>query len=192
MAENRAPTKFVVDSRGFRADTRAVGVLAYFSLGSNLGNRVANLRSAVSELDKAGSIRAISSLYETQPVDVPNQPWFLNCAVALETSLTPRELLKVALAVESEMGRVRFKEKGPRIIDIDLLLVGDCALEEPGLKIPHPSMQRRRFVLEPLVEIAPEAFHPALKKTAAELLADLGTEQTVRKFETEEWPDSKT
>jgi 2-amino-4-hydroxy-6-hydroxymethyldihydropteridine diphosphokinase len=180
-----------VDSGGFRTDTRAVGAIAYLSLGSNLGNRVANLSSAVSELSKAGSIRALSSLYETQPVDVENQPWFLNCVVALETSLPPRELLKVALAIESEMGRVRFKHKGPRIIDIDVLLVGDCVLEEPGLKIPHPSMQRRRFVLEPMVEIAPEAFHPVLKKTAAELLANLGAEQTVRKFETEEWPHNK-
>jgi 2-amino-4-hydroxy-6-hydroxymethyldihydropteridine diphosphokinase len=92
-------------------------------------------------------------------------------------------LLKKALAIEQEMGRLRMKDKGPRSIDIDILLFGDRVVEEPGLKVPHPAMQQRRFVLEPLVEIAPDALHPQLRKTARELLADLPAGQTVRRIE---------
>jgi 2-amino-4-hydroxy-6-hydroxymethyldihydropteridine diphosphokinase len=161
--------------------------LAYLSLGSNMGDRAANLRAAIRQLEKAGSLRAISALYETQPVDVLDQPWFLNCVAAIETSIPPRELLKFVLSIEAAMGRLRLREKGPRKIDIDVLLFGDRIVDEPGLKIPHPAMHRRRFVLEPLVEIAPEALHPVLKKTARELLAALEPGQTVRKLETEGW-----
>ena len=125
---------------------------------------------------------AISSLYETQPVDVPEQPWFLNCVAAIETGKTPRELLQLALQVEGAMGRLRMRSKGPRNIDIDLVLFGDCVVDEPGLKIPHPAMHQRRFVLEPLVEIAAEARHPVLGKTARELLAALPAGQTVRRL----------
>ncbi len=125
---------------------------------------------------------AVSALYETQPVDVPDQPWFLNCVVAIETGKTPRELLQLALQIEAAMGRLRMREKGPRNIDIDLLLFGDRVVEEPGLKIPHPAMQQRRFVLEPLAEIAPEARHPKLGKTARELLAELADGQRVRRL----------
>lgn len=159
--------------------------LAYLSLGSNMGDRAANLRAAIRQLDKAGPVRAISSLYETQPVDVPEQPWFLNCVAVIETRIPPRELLKFVLSIEAGMGRLRLREKGPRKIDVDVLLFGDRVLEEPGLKIPHPAMHQRRFVLEPLVEIAPEAVHPVLNKTARELLAALEPGQTVRKLETE-------
>lgn len=121
-------------------------------------------------------------MYETQPVDVPDQPWFLNCVVELETDFTPRELLNLALRVESAMGRLRMREKGARNIDIDIILFGDQVVDEPGLKIPHPAMQQRRFVLEPLVEIAPEARHPQLGKTAREVLATLAKKQTVRRL----------
>ncbi len=107
----------------------------------------------------------------------------LNCVVALETSDSPEALLQRALAIEQEMGRVRMKEKGPRSIDIDILLFGERVVEERGLKIPHPAMHQRRFVLEPLAEIAPEALHPQLRKTARELLADLPAGQMVRLFE---------
>jgi len=155
---------------------------AYLSLGSNLGDRAANLRAAVAQLDVAGRLLAVSSLYETQPVDVPDQPWFLNCVAAIETDKTPRELLQLALRVEASMGRLRMTEKGPRKIDIDVVLFGDYVLDEPGLKIPHPAMHRRRFVLEPLVEIAPEARQPELGKTARELLAALPRGQTVRRL----------
>jgi len=159
-----------------------VGETAYLSLGSNLGDRAANLRTAVAQLDVAGRLLAVSALYETQPVEVPDQPWFLNCVAAIETDKTPRELLKLALQVEAGMGRLRMREKGARKIDIDVVLFGDRVVDEPGLKIPHPAMHQRRFVLEPLVEIAPEARHPELGKTARELLAALPGGQTVRRL----------
>jgi 2-amino-4-hydroxy-6-hydroxymethyldihydropteridine diphosphokinase len=155
---------------------------AYLSLGSNLGDRAANLRAAIAQLEVAGHLLALSAIYETQPVDVPNQPWFLNCVAAIETDITPRQLLKLALEVEAAMGRLRMTDKGARIIDIDVVLFGDRVVNQPGLKIPHPMMQQRRFVLEPLVEIAPEARHPELGKMARELLAELPPGQTVRRL----------
>lgn len=155
---------------------------AYLSLGSNLGDRAANLRAALAQLEVAGRVLAVSALYETQPVDVPDQPWFLNCVAAIATQKSPRELLRFALQVEAEMGRLRMRDKGPRNIDIDILLFGNRVIDEPGLEIPHPAMQKRRFVLEPLAEIAPEARHPQLGKTARELLTAVGEEQTVRRL----------
>ena len=156
--------------------------IAYLSLGSNLGDRAANLRAALAQLDGAGRLLAVSALYETKPVDVPDQPWFLNCVAAIETDKTPRELLQLALRVEAAMGRLRMREKGARKIDIDVVLFGAWVLDEPGLKIPHPAMHQRRFVLEPLVEIAPEARHPVLGKTGQELLAALAGGPTVRRL----------
>jgi 2-amino-4-hydroxy-6-hydroxymethyldihydropteridine diphosphokinase len=154
--------------------------LAYLSLGSNLGDRAANLRAAIERLAELGRVTANSSLYQTEPVEFLDQPWFLNCAVALETSSTPQELLAHALAIEKAMGRRRTRDKGPRVIDIDILLFGDRVIDEPGLKIPHPAMHERRFVLEPLAEIAPGALHPTLKKTARQLLAGLAGGQAVQ------------
>jgi 2-amino-4-hydroxy-6-hydroxymethyldihydropteridine diphosphokinase len=159
-----------------------VSETAYLSLGSNLGDREANLRAAVAQLEVAGRLLALSALYETKPVDVPDQPWFLNCVAAIDTDLTPRELLQLALKVESAMGRLRLRDKGARKIDIDIALFGDRIVDEPGLKIPHPAMNQRRFVLEPLAEIAPEALHPELGKTARELLTALAEGQTVRRL----------
>lgn len=153
--------------------------VAYLSLGSNMGDREANLRKAIAQLKNAGALVAISSFYETQPIEVINQAWFLNCVVAVETDNTPRELLKAALSIEAGMGRLRLQDKGPRNIDIDLLLFGERVVNEPGLKIPHPAMHERRFVLEPLAEIAPIASHPVLNKTASQLLAALGEDDQI-------------
>jgi len=155
---------------------------AYLSLGSNLGDRAANLRAALAQLETDGRLLAVSAFYETQPVDAPDQPWFLNCVAAIETGKTPRELLQLALQIEAAMGRLRMGNKGPRNIDIDVVLFGDRVLDEPGLRIPHPALPQRRFVLEPLVEIAPEARHPELRRTARELLAALPEGQTVRRL----------
>jgi 2-amino-4-hydroxy-6-hydroxymethyldihydropteridine diphosphokinase len=159
-----------------------VNEIAFLSLGSNLGNRADNLRAAITQLEAAGRLLASSAMYETQPVDVPNQPWFLNCVVAMETKLAPRELLNFALRIEAAMGRLRVREKGARNIDIDVVLFGDVVIDEPGLRIPHRAMHRRRFVLEPLVEIAPQLRHPEIGKTMQELLAELPTGPMVRRL----------
>jgi 2-amino-4-hydroxy-6-hydroxymethyldihydropteridine diphosphokinase len=157
--------------------------IVYLSLGSNLGQRQRQLRAAIERLRGVGRVVSISSLYETQPVDVTDQPWFLNCALALETNRPPQHVLEEILAIERDMGRERTRRKGPRKIDIDVLLFGDRTIDSPQLKIPHPAMHQRRFVLEPLAEIAPEARHPLLKKTVRELLAELSDGQTVRRLE---------
>lgn len=153
----------------------------YLSLGSNMGDRESQLRDAISRLADEGRVLAVSSFYETEPVDFTDQAWFLNCAVALETTETAEQLMKRILKIEREMGRQRLHRKGPRIIDIDILLFSDKIIDSPDLTIPHPAMHQRRFVLEPLAEIAPAVRHPVLDKTIAELLGELPAGQTVRK-----------
>ena len=170
--------------RHFRAyPCKHMTELAYLSLGSNVGDRASNLKSAISQLCAEGTLRKVSGFYETQPVDVTNQPWFLNCVVALETGKTPRQLLDLALQIERGMGRTRLSDKGPRNIDIDIVLYGDEVISEAGLNIPHPAMAERRFVLQPLVEVAPEAWNPILRKTAWELLSALPEGQDVRRVD---------
>lgn len=155
--------------------------IAYLSLGSNVGDRQNNLREAIRRLAGLGRVVSISSFYETEPVEFTDQAWFLNCAVALETAAEPAQLMQKLLAIELEMGRQRIQKKGPRSIDIDILLFGDVVMDTPDLLIPHPAMAKRRFVLAPLVEIAPDVRHPLLKKTVRELLEELPAGQTVRK-----------
>ena len=127
---------------------------------------------------------AVSSFYETEPVEFTHQPWFLNCAVAFETGQTPQQLMTALLAIEEEMGRRRVQKKGPRSIDIDILLFDDVVMDSKDLVIPHPAMHERRFVLEPLAEIAPDVIHPVLKKTIGELRDALEAGQAVRKIKT--------
>jgi 2-amino-4-hydroxy-6-hydroxymethyldihydropteridine diphosphokinase len=155
--------------------------LAYLSLGSNMGDREAHLHAAIARMQSEGRVVSVSSFYETEPVEFTDQAWFLNCALALETTRTPQQLMSEILAIEQEMGRQRIQKKGPRIIDIDILLFSDKIIDSPDLTVPHPVMQLRRFVLEPLAELAPEARHPVLKKTVRELLDALPLGQTVRK-----------
>ena len=143
--------------------------VVYLSLGSNLGDRQANLRNAMGRLLELGDVLEVSSLYETEPVEVTDQPWFLNCAVAVRTELLPREFLAGILAIEKSMGRVRTQPKGPRVIDIDILLFGQQTVNSAQLTVPHPAMPERRFVLEPLAEIAPDVMHPTRKKTIRQL-----------------------
>jgi 2-amino-4-hydroxy-6-hydroxymethyldihydropteridine diphosphokinase len=155
--------------------------LAYLSLGSNVGDRESHLREAIRRLESAGMVRSVSSIYETEPVEFTDQPQFLNCVVALETSSTPEQLMLQLLTIEKAMGRKRIQKKGPRTIDLDILLFEEEVVRTPQLTIPHPAMQYRRFVLEPLAEIAPDALHPVLKKTVKELLEELPLGQDVHK-----------
>ena len=140
--------------------------IVYLSLGSNLGDRQANLRNATGRLLDLGYVQEVSSLYETEPVEFTDQPWFLNCAVAMRTELIPREFLAGILEIERSMGRQRTQPKGPRIIDIDILLFGAATINTPQLTVPHPAMAERRFVLEPLAEIAPDVKHPVAEEDA--------------------------
>jgi 2-amino-4-hydroxy-6-hydroxymethyldihydropteridine diphosphokinase len=135
---------------------------------------------AVDRLRTLGEVAAVSSFYETEPVEFTAQPWFLNCAVKLDTDKTPRQLLAGILDIEQQLGRQRGREKGPRIIDLDILLFGNSIVDDRGLTIPHPAMHERRFVLEPLAEIAPDVLHPVLKRTIRELRDALPPGQTVR------------
>jgi 2-amino-4-hydroxy-6-hydroxymethyldihydropteridine diphosphokinase len=139
----------------------------YLSLGSNIGDREANLRAAIERLP----VLRVSPVYETEPVDYTDQPWFLNQVAEIETDLPPRDLLKLTSRIEHDLGRVRAVPKGPRTIDIDILLYGDLGLKTPDLQIPHPRMADRRFVLAPLADLAPDIQHPVTRRTVREMLA---------------------
>ncbi len=149
---------------------------AYVALGANLGDREATIRAALAELDAADGVEvvAVSSLTDTAPVGDVEQPRFLNGAAALETTLAPRELLDLLLALERRFGRVRqdVPAQGPRTLDLDLVLFDDAQIEEPGLAIPHPRLHERRFVLEPLAELDPSLEVPGKAKIQT-LLAEL-------------------
>jgi 2-amino-4-hydroxy-6-hydroxymethyldihydropteridine diphosphokinase len=161
----------------------------YISLGSNMGDREVNLAEAVRRLATLGTVTRVSSLYETEPVEFLNQPWFLNCVVELETEKMPRSLLSAMLEIERAMGRRRTVAKGPRTIDLDLLLFGSSVVETPSLTVPHPAMHERRFVLEPLAEIAPDLRHPVLRRSAREMLNALTKgSPAVRRFKSQHWP----
>jgi 2-amino-4-hydroxy-6-hydroxymethyldihydropteridine diphosphokinase len=146
---------------------------AYVGLGANLGPKEVTLLRAVDLLAAEDGIEVLelSELRETAPVGVVDQPEFLNGALALETSLTPRELLDVLLRVEHELGRVRGERWGPRTIDLDLLVYGGETVDEPGLRVPHPRLHERRFALEPLAELEPELEIPGLGAVSALLAA---------------------
>ena len=147
---------------------------AYIGFGSNLGNRLENCRSAIEALVTLPTciLRKTSSFYETEPVGLVEQPFFINGVLLLETAEDAHWLLRQMLGIETSLGRIRTLTWGPRSIDLDLLLFDDLIIESPELSVPHPRLHERRFVLEPLNEISPSLRHPSLGKTVAELLAD--------------------
>lgn len=154
----------------------------YLSLGSNLGDREANLRAAIDRLARV-SIRVtkVSSIFETEPVDYLDQPWFLNCVVEAETDLQPLALLQALRSIESQLASKKEFAKGPRKIDLDILLYAEETIATPELQVPHPRMLERRFVLTPLAEIAPDLQHRSWPATAAILLDRLGDASQVRR-----------
>ena len=143
----------------------------YLSLGSNVGDRDGNLRAAIERLEAPDlHVLRVSPVYETEPMELTTQRWFLNLAVEAETTLFPKMLLTRVGRIERDLGRVRTVAKGPRTIDIDILFYGSSVVETERLKIPHPSIAERRFVLAPLADLAPYLRHPVTHKTVREML----------------------
>jgi 2-amino-4-hydroxy-6-hydroxymethyldihydropteridine diphosphokinase len=155
---------------------------AYIALGANLGNRRATIRSATERLAEIGSVRAVSSIYETDPVGFENQPSYLNAVIEIETSMRPEELLDALLAIERAHGRERTFPNAPRTLDLDLLLYGDERLDTDSLTLPHPRLHERAFVLVPLAEIAPSVIVPGADKSVSELLSDLQPVSGITQF----------
>ena len=155
----------------------------YLSLGSNLGDREGNLRAAIGILPREGvEVKEASSFYETEPVDYLDQPWFLNCVVEGETGVQAVELLRRLRGIETKMRSKKEFAKGPRILDIDILLYGDETIDTPELQVPHPRMLQRRFVLAPLAEIAPKLKHPSWTSDVRELLRATPDQSQIRSW----------
>lgn len=157
---------------------------AFIGFGSNLGDKRTNCLKGLRALKAHGKVKLLrlSSLWRTEPVGFRCQDWFLNGVVEVATELSPRELLELMKEVERKVGRKETFRWGPRTLDLDLLLCGQKVVQEEDLQVPHPRLHQRAFVLVPLVEIAPEAYHPILRKTAKELLQELNDPAEVQYF----------
>ncbi len=156
--------------------------VCYIGIGSNIGNRVENCDKVIKEIENFAVLKSVSSIYETEPVGKLDQPYFINCVAEFVTYLTPNGLLVNLQKIENKFGRTRDEIGGPRIIDLDIIFYGDRVINDDNLTIPHPSAHLRRFVLEPLNEIAPALIHPVLKSSVSELLSDLSDEKSVKKI----------
>ncbi len=152
----------------------------YLGLGTNLGDRVANLRAAVAALETVAEVEALSRIYETAPLYVTDQPAFLNMAARARTALRPSDLLRGLKGIETELGRVASLRYGPRLIDLDILLYDDTVVEADDLVIPHPRLPERRFALAPLADVGAQARHPLAGRTVADLLSALPEDDDVR------------
>ena len=159
----------------------------YLGLGANMGDRQANLEMAIELLGERLNLQQVSSVYETEPVGIPDQPWFLNTVVAGETALTPQRLLKLCKEIERAAGRKETVRFGPRVLDIDILLYKGLVIHEKDLDIPHPRMHERRFVLVPLLEIAPSIKDPRNGKRYADILARLDGGKKVTRLKAKEF-----
>ena len=158
-------------------------ITVYIALGTNVGEREANLLQALELLPESGvQIRRVSSVYETEPVDYLDQEWFLNAVLEAQTELDALDLLSSLRVIEARMGSKKAFAKGPRKIDLDILLYGNETIDTPELQVPHPRMLERKFVLIPLAEIAPNLRHPSWKSGVAQLLAATGDPSAVRKL----------
>ena len=149
-----------------------VSAIAYIGIGSNVRDKPFNCRYSVDKIDQLPGchVTACSSIFKTEPVGVTGQDWYANCVVQVKVSQRPSKLIKGLIGIESDMGRIRKERWGPRIIDLDLLLFGQEIIESDNLIIPHPLLHKRRFVLEPLVQLAPDLMHPVLRLTLSQLL----------------------
>jgi 2-amino-4-hydroxy-6-hydroxymethyldihydropteridine diphosphokinase len=159
--------------------------IAYIGIGSNLGDKVYQCETAISDILRAdqNKLLAKSSLFKTKPIGYTSQDWFVNSVIKIETDLKPLDLLRLLKDIESRLGREKTFRWGPRVIDLDILLFDEEEIEMEGLQIPHPRLQERQFVLIPLAEIDPEVIHPVLKKTIRELLENIKEDQGVEKIQ---------
>ncbi len=161
--------------------------VVYLGLGSNVGDRLANLRRAAARLHAEVMLTQVSSVYETEPVGYARQPWFLNAVLEGDTELKPLELLRFALDIESALGRARSFPNAPRTLDIDILLYGERKIATPALTIPHPRLTERGFALCPLTEIAPHLEHPVTRETMESILAAATGLEETRHFADQNW-----
>jgi len=163
-------------------DNAAKPETVFLSLGSNVGEREKNLHTAIAQLQVVGvNVTKVSSFYDTEPVDLLEQPWFLNCVVQGETAVPAVELLRRLRKIEQDMGSKKLVARGPRLIDLDILLYGQQIVDTAELQVPHPRMHLRRFVVEPLAEIAPDLKHLFWRGTAADLLRELADTSVVKR-----------
>ena len=158
--------------------------IAYIGIGSNIGNRLSHCRQAIGEIRQfpGSAVTAVSSFYDTEPLEMPDQDWFMNAVIALNTGFSPLELLDRCQTIEESLGRKRLIRYGPRTIDLDLLFYGQRVMKTDRLILPHPKLHQRRFVLTPLAEIAPDLLHPIIKKSMAELLNQVPDHHSVRRL----------
>jgi 2-amino-4-hydroxy-6-hydroxymethyldihydropteridine diphosphokinase len=152
----------------------------YFSIGSNIGNKKENLKNAINLLQKNNiNIKKISSVYKTEPIGIKKQPYFYNICVKAKTDLTPQKILKIIKKIEKKLGRTKNIKWGPRIIDIDILFYNNIILYAKNLKIPHPEIKKRKFVLIPLYEIDKKIYHPVEKKTIKNMLKNKNLKEKI-------------